>query len=68
MSVEQNEEFERSKTCWICGKIIDDYKDRNHCHITRKYRGVAHWSCNIIFKVSKKLVVIFHILRGYDII
>ena len=39
---------------------------RDHCHITGKYRGCAHWSCNINLKTSKKLVVIFHDLRSYD--
>ena len=67
MTAEENEEFERSNICWICGKLIDfDNKVRDHCHITGKYRGPAHWSCNINLKVSKKLVVIFHNLRGYD--
>ena len=68
MTAEQNEEFERTNICWICGKLIDigDNKVRDHCHITGEYRGVAHWSCNINLKVSKKLVVIFHDLRGYD--
>ena len=41
-------------------------KVRDHCHITRKHRGAAHRKCNINLKVSKKLVVIFHNLRGYD--
>ena len=52
---EEEEEFERSNICWICGKIIDDNKVRDHCHITGKYRGAAHWSCNINLKASKKL-------------
>ena len=55
MSAEENEEFERSTICWICGKLIDcDNKVRDHCHITGKYRGAAHWSCNINLKISKK--------------
>ena len=41
-------------------------KVRDHCHVTGKYRGAANWSRNINLKISKKLVVIFHNLRGYD--
>ena len=32
------------------------------CHITEKYRGSAHWSCNM----TKNVSVIFHNLKGYD--
>ena len=39
---------------------------RDHCHITGKYRGAAHWSCNVNLKLSEKIPVIFHNLRGYD--
>ena len=45
---------------------INDNKVRDHCHITGKYRGPAHWSCNINLKASKQLAVIFHNLRGCD--
>ena len=31
------------------------------------YRGAAHCSCNINLKISKKVPVIFHNLRGHDI-
>ena len=65
MSSEEEEEFEKSEICWVCGKLIEDNRVRDHCHITGKYRGAAHWSCNIILKTSKKLPVIFHNLRGY---
>ena len=67
MSAEQNEEFERSNICWICAKLIDiDEKVRDYCHITGKYRGAANWSSNINLKISKKVPMIFHNLRGYD--
>ena len=42
MSVDKEEEFERSEICWICGKLIEYDKVRDHCHITGKYRGAAH--------------------------
>ena len=38
---------------------------RDDCHITGKYIGSAHRSCNIKFKLTKKVPVIFHNLRGY---
>ena len=34
--------------------------------MTRKYGGCAHWSCNINLKLTKKVSVIFHNLKGYD--
>ena len=56
-----------SNTCWICEKLIeDDQKLRYHCHITRKYRGAAHWSCNVNLKLTEKVFIIFHDLKGYD--
>ena len=68
MSIEEEEQFEKTNICWICNKLSDnDNKVRDHCHITGKYRGAAHWNCNINMKISKKLPIIFHNLRGYVI-
>ena len=66
MSAEEEERFQLSNSCRMYDKLFDvvDGKVRDHCHITRKYRGAAHWSCNL--KLSKKIPVIFHNLRGYD--
>ena len=60
MTAEENEKFERSNICWICGKLIDigENKVRDHCHITGKYRGSSHWKCNINVKISNKVPVI----------
>ena len=55
----EEEQFERSNICWICGKLVDfdDNKVRDHCHIKEKnnYCGPAHWSCNINLNISKKI-------------
>ena len=68
MSEKEEHLFQQSNSCWICKKLIDndDEKVRDHCHITGKFRGAAHWNCNINFQLTKKVPVIFHNLRGYD--
>ena len=68
MSAEENELFEMTNICWICSNLIEntDNKVRDHCHITGKYRGAAHYSCNINLKLTKKVPAIFHNLKGYD--
>ena len=74
---EEEGRFETSNNCWICGKLFDDDGDddddddddnklRDHCHVTGKYRGGAHYVCNINLKISKKVLVILHNLKGYD--
>ena len=65
---EEEQEFQSSNTCWICETRIDndDEKARNHCHVTGKFRGTAHWDCIINLQFTKKVPVIFHNLRGYD--
>ena len=66
MSEKEEENFQSSNMCWICEKLIEDEKVRDHCHVTGKFRGAAHWSCNINLQLTKKVPVIFHNLRGYD--
>ena len=44
---------------------VGDDKVRDHFQIAGKYRGAAHWSCNHNLKLSKKILVMFHNLRGY---
>ena len=62
MSAEEKERFQLNNSCWVCDKIFNvvDDKVRDHCHITGKYRGAAHWSCNINLNLTKKIPVIFH--------
>ena len=68
MSEIEEEQFQSSNICWICEKLIDDddEKVKDHCHMTGKFRGAAHWSCNINLPLTKKVPVLFNNLRGYD--
>ena len=68
MYAEYEERFQSSNKCWICDKLfnVGDNKVIDVCHITGKDRDSAHWSCNINLKLTKKIPVIFHNLRGYD--
>ena len=63
MYAEDEGGFQSSNKCWICNKLFDvgDSKITDHCHIT----GFVYWSCNINFKLTKKVSVAFRILRGY---
>ena len=68
MSEEEEEQFESSNICWNFVKLIDDddEKVRDDCHVTGKFRGAAHWKCDINLRLTKKVPVIFHNLRDYD--
>ena len=67
MSAKEEERFQSSNICLICNKLFDvaDNKVRYHCHVSGKYRGARHWSCNVKIKMTKKVPVIFHNLEGY---
>ena len=68
MREEEEHLFQQSNRCHICEQLInnEDKKVRDHCHVTGKFRGAAHRSCNVNYQSTKKIPVIFHNLRGYD--
>ena len=68
LTKEQNIEFITAKECHICFKKFStkDRKVRDHCHYTRKYRGAAHSSCNLRYRIPDYIPVVFHNLAGYD--
>ena len=66
MTEKEEENLWLSNTCWICEKLIDDEKSRDHCHITGKYRGAANWSCNVNLQLAKNFFIILHNVKEFD--
>ena len=46
--------------------IKKNYKVRDHCHYTGKYRGGAHNICNLRYKIPKEIPVVFYNGSTYD--
>ena len=46
--------------------IKKNYKVRDHCHYTGKYRGAAHNICNLRHKMPKEIPIVFHNGSTYD--
>ena len=74
MTKKDEEDFQNAKKCWICQRQYkpdegENIRVRDHCHMTGKYRGSAHNTCNLRLQISAekiKIPVIFHNLKGYD--
>ena len=67
--IEEPIQYEKETRCWICKEKFDDdknYKVRDHCHFTGRYRGATHNSCNLNYKKLNFTPVVFHNLSGYD--
>ena len=60
--------FRKADKCHICNVVYKegDIRVRDHCHITGLFRGSAHQDCNLSYKLTDKIPVVFHNLRGYD--
>ena len=74
---EEKETHENQKNCYICEQefCTDEnnkkefklkQKVRDHYHYTGKYRGAAHSICNLRYKISKEIPVVFHNGSTYD--
>ena len=67
----QMEEFTSAEKCHICEKRFKDTGKpvRDHDHLTGDYRGPAHNSCNLQYRINPlkvKIPCIIHNLRSYD--
>ena len=67
------ENFDQT-TCWLCEKEFKpkDVKEnpvvKVHCHLTGKFRGLAHNNCNLNTRKAHTSFVplLFHNFSGYD--
>ena len=68
MTQEDEEDFKNNSICRFCEKEILSDKVRDHCHLTGKYRGPAHNTCNINVKQkdSNFIPFAFHNFSNYD--
>ena len=63
--------YNEQEICYICKKEFDksdkkNYKVKDHCHYTGKYRGAAHNICNLRYKIPKEILLVFHNGSTYD--
>ncbi|KYN11062.1 hypothetical protein ALC57_16794 [Trachymyrmex cornetzi] len=65
---QQWETYRSATRCHICEKPFapDDTRIRDHCHLTGRYRGPTHLNCNLNYKISYFIPIVFHNLSGYD--
>ena len=80
LTTEEKINYNNQQICYICKKefnTIDttkssslerkkNYKVRDHCHYTGKYRSAAHNISNLRYKVPKEIPVVFHNGCTYD--
>ena len=64
LTTEEKVHYNKQKICYICKKEFNNdkknYKVRDHCHYTGKYRGAAHNICNLRYEVPKEIPIVFH--------
>ncbi|KAF8794328.1 hypothetical protein HNY73_002319 [Argiope bruennichi] len=58
--------FLEAVNCWICEQPLKGDSVRDHDHLTGAYRGAAHNSCNLKFRIANHIPVLIHNLRNYD--
>ena len=68
MTKEDEEDYRKNIICRFYEKEIVSDKVRGHCHLTGKYRGPAHNTCNINVKQkdSNFIPFAFHNFSDYD--
>ena len=63
MTREDKEDFVNNNICQFCEKEIIDKKDKDHCHLTGKYRGPARIKCKIIVKQTQNIFLVLYYIK-----
>ena len=66
LTKEEEDNYNKENICYICKKEFNNDKVKDYCHFTGKYRGAAHNTCNLRYKIPKNIPVIFHNGSTYD--
>lgn len=68
LTKEEETAFLKETHCFICQKPFDKYSVpvREHCHYSGNWRGAAHSKCNLNYRQSLNIPIIFHNLKSYD--
>ena len=68
MKQKDEEDYRNGKNCRFCEKEILSDKVRDHCHLTGKYRGLAHSKCNINVTQNESNFIpfVFQNFSNYD--
>ena len=68
MTEKNEEDYRNNNTCQFCKKTIESDKVRDHCHLTGKYRGPAHNTCNINVRRKDSIFIpfLFYNFSNYD--
>ena len=66
LTKDEEDSYDKKDTCHICKKDLDSDKVKDYCYFTGKYKGAAHNTCNLKYKIQKNIPVIFHNGSTYD--
>ena len=68
LTTKEEIDYNKQKICYICKKEFDkiNYKVRDPCHYTGKYRGAAHNICNLRYKIPKEIPIVFYNRSTHD--
>lgn len=66
LSSRERENFDSAQICYLCETELGEDKVHDHCHLTGKYRGACHNSCNLRVKTINFIPVFLHNLTNYD--